>query len=65
MSGEPETEEFVVEAPTESLPAIGRQADEVGGLDVSREGPYDVYDVPPESGQSPFILNSMPGVNTG
>ena len=47
MSGEAETEVFVVEAPTESLPAIGCQADEVGGPDVSREGPYDVYDVPP------------------
>ena len=52
---------FVVEAPTESLPAIGRQGDQVGGPDVSREGLYDVYDVPPESGQSPLILNSMPG----
>ena len=61
MSGEPETEVFIVEAPTESLPAIGRQADEVGGPDVSREGPYDVYNVTPESGQSPLILNSMPG----
>ena len=61
MTGEPETEVFVVEAPTESLPAIGRQADQVGGPDVSREGPYDVYDVPPESGQSPLILNSLPG----
>ena len=61
MTGEPETEVFVVEAPTESLPVIGRQADQVGGPDVSREGPYDVYDVLPESGQSPLILNSIPG----
>ena len=61
MTGEPETEVFVVEASTESLPAIGRQTDQVGGPDVSREGPYDVYDVPPESGQSPLILNSLPG----
>ena len=58
---EAETEAFVVEAPTESFPAIGRQAEEVGGPDVSREGPYEVHDVPPESGQSPLILNSMPG----
>ena len=42
MSGEAETEAFVVEAPTESLPAIGRQAEEVGGPDVSREVLYDV-----------------------
>ena len=34
---------------------------EVGVPDVSREGPYDVYDVLPESGQSPLILNSLPG----
>ena len=61
MTEEPETEVFVVEAPTESLPAIERQANQVGGPDVSREGPYDVYDVPPESGQSPLILSSMPG----
>ena len=61
MTGEPETEVFVVEASTESFPAIGRQTDQVGVPDVSREGPYDVYDVPPESGQSPLILNSLPG----
>ena len=61
MTEEPETEVFIVEASTESLPAIGRQTDKVGGPDVSREGPYDVYDVPPESGQSPLILNSLPG----
>ena len=35
MTGEPEIEVFVVEVPTESLPAIGRQADQVGGPDVS------------------------------
>ena len=37
-----------------------RQADRVGGPDLSREGPFDVYDVPPEPGQSPLVLNSMP-----
>ena len=61
MTGETETEVFVVEASTESPSAMGRQANQVGGPDVSREGPYDVYDVPPESGQSPLIVNSMPG----
>ena len=39
MTGEPETEVFVVEAYTESLPAIGRQTDQVSVPDVSREGP--------------------------
>ena len=61
MTGEPETEVFAVEASTESPSAMGCQTDQVGGPDVSREGPYDVYDVPPESGQSPLVLNSMPG----
>ena len=61
MTGEPETEVFVVEASTESLPAIGRQTVQGGSPDVSREGPYDVYDLPPESRQSPLILNSLPG----
>ena len=61
MTGEAETEVFVVEASTESPSAMVRQADRVGGPDLSREGPFHVYDVPPEPGQSPLVLNSMPG----
>ena len=45
--------------PTEC--ARGRQADQVGGPDLSREGPFEVCDVPPTSGQAPWILNSLPG----
>ena len=37
---EPETEVFVVEASTESPSAMGRQADQVGRSDLSREGPF-------------------------
>ena len=61
MTGKPETEVFIVEASTESPSAMGRQAYQVVGPDLSREGPYNVYDVPPESGQSPLVLNSVPG----
>ena len=38
MTGEPTTEVFVGEASTESLPAIGRQTDQVGVPDVSMRG---------------------------
>ena len=58
---EPETEVFVVEASTESPSAMGRQADQVGGSDFSREGPFEVHDVPTTSGQAPWILYSLPG----
>ena len=53
---------FVVEASAESPSAMrGRQADQVGGPDVSREGPFEVYDIPPTSGQAPRMLNSLAG----
>ena len=58
---EPETEVFVMKASTESSSAMGRQADQVGRPDLPREGPFEVYDVPPTSGQAPWILNSLPG----
>ena len=61
MTKEPETEVFIVEASKESPSAMGHQADQVGGPDLSREGPFEVHDVPPTSGQSPLVLNSLPG----
>ena len=61
MTKEPETEVFVVGASTESPCAMGRQADPMGGSDLSREGPFEVYDVPTTSGQAPWIINSLPG----
>ena len=61
MTKEPETELFVVVASTQSPSTMGRQADQVGGPDLSREGPFEVCEVPPTSGQAPWILNSLPG----
>ena len=61
MTKKPETEVFVLEASTESPSTMGRQADQVGGPDLSREGPFEVYDVPPTLEQAPCILNSLPG----
>ena len=58
---EPETEVFVIAASTESPSAMGRQTDQIGGPDLSREGPFEVCDVPPTSGQALWILNSLPG----
>ena len=57
----PDTEVFVVEASTESPSTMGRQTDQIGGPELLREGPFEVYDVPPTSGQAPWILNSLPG----
>ena len=37
------------------------QGDRDSGPDLTREGPFDVYEVPPEPGQLPLVLNSMPG----
>ena len=48
----PDTEVFVVEASTESPSTMGRQADQFGGPELLREGPFEVYDVPPTSGQA-------------
>ena len=57
----PETEVFIVEASTASPSAMGRQADQVDGSDLSREGPFEVHDVPTTSGQALWIINSLPG----
>ena len=37
------------------------QGDQDIGPDLTREGPFDVCEVEPEPGQSPLVLNSMPG----
>ena len=37
------------------------QGDGDSGPDLTQEGRFDVYDVQPEPGQSPLVLNSMPG----
>ena len=37
------------------------QGDQDIGPDLTREGPFDACEVEPEPGQSPLVLNSMPG----
>ena len=52
---------FVVEA-TDGPPSTGRcQSNDDIGPDLTREGPFDVSEVEPDPGQSPLVLNSMPG----
>ena len=54
-------EVFVVEAAEGSPSTVMCQGDQDNGPDVTREGPFDVCEVEPDPGQSPLILNSMPG----
>ena len=52
---------FVVEATEGSTSsAICEDAQDVGP-DLTREGPFDACETEPEPGQSPVVLNSMPG----
>ena len=52
---------FVVEA-TEGSPSTAMCQDALDiGPDLTREGPFDACEAEPEPGQSPLILNSMPG----
>ena len=52
---------FVVEAPEGSTSAAMCADAQDVGPDLSREGPFDASEVEPEPGQSPLVLNSMPG----
>ena len=52
---------FVVEAAEGSPSTVRCQGDQDIGPDLTREGPFDVCEVEPEPGQSPLVLNSMPG----
>ena len=56
-----ETEIFVGEGSGESPPVMGRHADQVGGPDLSREGPFETSEVPSTSAQAPWIIDSLPG----
>ena len=52
---------FIVEA-TEGSPSLAMCADAHDvGPDLSREGPFDACEAEHEPGQSPLVLNSMPG----
>ena len=52
---------FVVEAAEGSPSTVMCRCDQDIGPDLTREGPFDVCEVEPEPGQSPLVLNSMPG----
>ena len=52
---------FVVEAAEGSPSSVKCQGGQDIGPDLTREGPFDVSEVKPEPGQSPLVLNSMPG----
>ena len=52
---------FVVEATEGSTSTAMSQGAQDLSPDLTREGPFDVCEVEPDSGQSPLVLNSMPG----
>ena len=52
---------FVVEATEGSASSAMCQGPEDVGPDLTREGPFDACEAEPEPGQSPLVLNSMPG----
>ena len=51
----------MVEAAEGSTSTVMCQGDQDIGPDLTREGPFDACEVEPEPGQSPLVLNSMPG----
>ena len=52
---------FVVEATEGSTSTAMCQGTQDIGPDLTREGPFDACEAEPEPGQSPLVLNSMPG----
>ena len=61
VRGTDRAEVFVVETTEGSTSsAICEDAQDVGP-DLTREGPFDACEAEPEPGQSPLVLNSMPG----
>ena len=52
---------FVVEAIEGSTSTVMCQGDQDIGPDLTREGPFVACEVEPEPGQSPLVVNSMPG----
>ena len=52
---------FVVEATEGSTSTVRCQGEQDIGPDLTREGPFDACEVEPKPGQSPLVLNSMPG----
>ena len=56
-----EAETFIVDTAEGSPSTEMCHGDRDSGPDLTREGTFDVDDVQPEPGQSPLVLNSMPG----
>ena len=52
---------FVVEATEGSASSVMCADAQDVGPDLTREGPFDACEAEPEPGQSPLVLNSMPG----
>ena len=52
---------FVVEATEGSTSSAMCQGAQDIGPDLTREGPFDACEAEPKPGQSPLVLNSMPG----
>ena len=57
------TEVFVMDTAEGSPSTVMCQGDRECGPYLTREGPFDAYEVPPEPGQLPLVLNSMPEFN--
>ena len=63
MTPEPAAEVIVVEAAMDATSAMGGHVDPPGGPDLSREGPYDVYDLPPVLGTAPVGSGQPTGLS--
>ena len=61
MTSEPMVEVIVVESAMDSTSTAGVVDCAPVGPDVSREGPFDVHQLPPVSGTTPWVLDSLPG----
>ena len=59
ITPQPAAEVIVVEVAMDFTSAMGGHVNPPGGPDLSREGPFDVYD--PMSGPAPWVLDSLPG----
>ena len=57
------TEVFVVDTAEGSPSTVMCQGDRDCGPDLTREGPFDAYEVPPEPGPSPLVLNRHAGMS--
>ena len=61
MTPQPMVEVVVVESVMDSTPKASCAVCPPGGPDLSQEGPFDVHQLPPVSGTSPWVLDCLPG----